>query len=130
MILITGGAYAGKTDYVMQTFAVQAEEIIDGRFCSFEAVMTAKCIRNYHLLVRRLLADGQNPVAFTEMLLCTNPDAVVIQDEIGCGIVPIEKEERLWREQVGWCGCLLAEHAEQVIRVCCGCASVIKEKIV
>ena len=33
--------------------------------------------------------------------LKSNPDAIVICDELGNGIVPIKKQERIWREQTG-----------------------------
>ena len=47
-------------------------------------------------------------------------------NEIGCGIIPLEKSERKWREITGRAGCIIAERAETVYRVCCGIATVIK----
>ena len=51
---------------------------------------------------------------------------LIIMDEIGCGIIPLEKSERLWREAVGNVGCFLAERAEGVERIICGTAVRIK----
>ena len=48
------------------------------------------------------------------------PELVVVSDEVGSGVVPMSKEERLWREAVGRALCVVAEHAESVTRVMCG----------
>ena len=47
-------------------------------------------------------------------------------DEIGCGIVPMEKSERVWRENAGRCGCIIAANSVKVIRIVCGIPDIIK----
>ena len=123
MKLVIGGAYQGKTAYVTREFGIAPEDIADGRSCAIASLSTARCISSYHELVRRLGADCTR---FTEELCRRSPDAVIIIDEIGCGIVPMEKSERLWRENVGRCGCIIASHSEKVIRVVCGIPAFIK----
>lgn len=124
MILITGPACAGKTRWCMAALAPFA--VCDGGACTPEEALTAPCVTRYHLLVRRMTETGADPLAFTERLCRENPGCIVLLDEIGCGIVPLERGERLWREQTGRCGCLLAEHAETVVRLCCGIPAAIK----
>ena len=51
---------------------------------------------------------------------------VVTASETGCGIVPIQREERDKREAAGRLSCLLAEKADCVIRVCCGIPQLLK----
>ncbi|MBR6242734.1 MAG: bifunctional adenosylcobinamide kinase/adenosylcobinamide-phosphate guanylyltransferase, partial [Ruminococcus sp.] len=63
---------------------------------------------------------------FTQELCRNSPEMIIVIDEIGCGIVPVEKSERVWRENVGRCGCIIAENSELVIRVVCGIPTVIK----
>ena len=53
---------------------------------------------------------------------------MVVTNEIGCGLVPVDAEEREWREASGRVNCLLAERASRVIRVVCGIGLVLKEK--
>ena len=48
------------------------------------------------------------------------PDCIVICDELGCGVVPMDREERAWREQVGRTCCRMWERAAAVYRVTCG----------
>ena len=154
MIMITGGAFAGKLEFARAQFGLNEDEIVDGTDCAPEDVFTAKCIVHYERLIRRLMetdaqgirygtggedekketvsTDGASkcrnlwPLTFTDQLLCENPDAIVIMDEIGSGIIPLEKSERLWREQTGRAGCRIAEYADMVIRLCCGVPEVIK----
>lgn len=126
MKMITGGAFQGKTSYAVHNFGILAENIKDGEKCGFDEVFGAKCIVNYHLLVKRLIDNGIEPMEFTEQLCSENSDTVVIINEIGCGIVPIEKSERIWREQVGRCGCIIAGKSQEVVRVIGGIGVVIK----
>ena len=51
---------------------------------------------------------------------------VIISDEIGYGLVPVDVFEREYREKSGRVNCYLAEKADQVIRVVCGIGSRIK----
>ena len=154
MIMITGGAFAGKLEFARAHFGLNEDEIVDGTDCAPEDVFTAKCIVHYERLIRRLMeTDGRDvrcgaggadeemeavgtdgaskcknlwPLTFTDRLLCENPDAIVIMDEIGSGIIPLEKSERLWREQTGRAGCRIAGYADTVIRLCCGIPEIIK----
>ena len=47
-------------------------------------------------------------------------------DEVGCGVVPVDKEERQYREAVGAAGQELAARAEKVYRVTAGIPVRIK----
>lgn len=126
MIMITGGAYSGKKAYAKERFGFSDEEILNGGECPPEAVFTAKCIADYQFLVKRLLEEKQDAQAFTERLCKENPNAVVIMNEIGAGIIPLEKSERVWREETGRAGCLIAANSCEVIRLTCGIAANIK----
>ena len=125
-VLIIGGAYQGKTAYAKKAFGLNAENTADGETCSREECEKAKGIVKYQELVRRLLREGSDPQALTVRLLEKNPDAVIVMNEVGSGIIPAEREEREWREAVGRVGCFLAASASQVIRVSCGLPVVLK----
>lgn len=129
MKLITGGAYSGKKRFVTENMNIFPQDIADGSECDFNEVFTAKCVINYHSLVKRIIAENNDPVAFTEKLCEENSGITVIMDEIGCGIVPVERTERLWREDCGRCGCILSGKSDTVIRVVCGIGTVIKGEL-
>ena len=80
----------------------------------------AEIIADFQELVRRALREGKQPRAFAEDFCRAHPDAVVTANEVGGGIVPMDAEERAWREACGRALCALAEHASQVTRVVCG----------
>lgn len=110
MIFIIGGAYQGKTEYARKNFG--------GKY---------QFVEKYHEVVRRQMQEGKNPLLEAEKLLAAEGDLVIISNEVGYGLVPVEKEERQYRECVGRVNCFFAGQAEQVIRVICGVGSVIKE---
>ena len=53
-------------------------------------------------------------------------DCILISDEIGNGIIPLEAFEREYRERMGRILILLAKRAEEVERVICGIGQKIK----
>ena len=54
------------------------------------------------------------------------PALVILLDEVGSGIIPMEAEARRYRELVGRVGCMLAAQADTVVRVVCGIGVQIK----
>lgn len=80
----------------------------------------AALLTGFHTVIREKLAAGEDTLAYTQRLCAEQPELVVVSDEVGSGVVPISKEERLWREAVGRALCVVAEHAESVTRVMCG----------
>ena len=69
---------------------------------------------------------GRDPKEEVKALLERSDPRVVIADEIGCGLVPIDPFERAWREETGRILCALAREAEAVVRVHCGFPQAIK----
>lgn len=55
-----------------------------------------------------------------------HPDAIVVANEVGAGVVPIVKEDRLFREAVGRALCIVAQESESVTRCVCGIGVRIK----
>lgn len=129
MKMITGGAFQGKRKYAEKTFAIDKIDMISGRECTSESIFTARCIYDFHLFIRRMLDDGADILELVQQLSEENPDIIIITNEIGAGIIPIDREDRIWREAVGKVCCLLAEKAETVVRICCGIPMVIKGNV-
>lgn len=114
MVFIVGGAYQGKSAYARQSF---------GGY---------RIVNAYHECVREQLMAGENPMEQVRLMLEEAAQnglldkMVVISDELGYGIVPVEREERVYRETNGRVNCYLAERAETVYRVIAGIATKIK----
>lgn len=107
MILVIGGSFQGKKAYA-------------AKICAGGPVFTD--LQNE---IRNLMKEGKDPESLIRQILA-DPPAVITLDEVGCGIVSIEKEERDYREAVGQAGQLLAAAAKEVYRVQCGIATRIK----
>ena len=120
MIFVTGGCFQGKQQWVLQNCQVQPFRVADGAVCSMEAIKSAGVLDHFHLLVRRWMQAGKIPADETEKILSDNPDIVIITDEIGSGIVPLDVKEREWREVHGRICCQLAGRADAVFRVIAG----------
>ena len=109
MILIIGGAAQGKTAYANAAFGKEYK-IIDG----------------FHLRVREQLKEGKEPLEEAKALLAEEDNCVIISNEVGYGLVPVDAFEREYREMAGRVNCYLAGQAKQVIRVICGLGVRIK----
>ena len=90
--------------------AEEKEIVCDGAVCTPQELGRAVIIDHLHEFIRRY--PGKEPQL--------RRDAVVICDEVGSGIVPVDREEREFRERVGRIGCRIAEEADSVIRVVYG----------
>ena len=126
MIMITGGAFQGKQDFVKTHFGISDSDIADGGNCDISTLSSVRCISHYELAVKRLIAWKIDPLEFSKKLDCD----IVIMNEIGCGIIPLDKSEREWREITGRAGCIIAERSEKVYRICCGIATLIKGELI
>ena len=123
MIFVIGGAYCGKSGYVRNNLTSGA---IADYNAPYDTLKHAAAVRDFHLYIRRALTDGKDALEETKRLIRDNPDIIIISNEDGCGVVPVDAFEREWREQVGRVSCYLAQKAEKVIRVVCGIGTVIK----
>ena len=82
-----------------------------------------------HRIIAAELAKGKTQAEILAELLDINQrheKVCFICDEIGNGIVPIEKAERDYREVTGRILTELAEQAETVVRILCGLGQCIK----
>lgn len=133
MEFVIGGFCQGKTEYVKKSCHLEEKAFFDAA-CEPEAALweglrqgRIHCILHFHLLVRTWQRLGQDPEKKLEQLLLFAPK-VITADELGCGIVPIEQEEREYREAAGRLSCRLAAHATVVTRVVCGIPSTICDR--
>lgn len=129
MVFITGGNSQGKLEFVKSALGIKEEEIADGGICGFNEAFQKQVLDKLHLLVGRMLSQGLDAQAEVIKGVEENPNIIVICDETGCGIVPIEARERILREQVGRLACNLARKAQKVYRVSCGIPVLIKGEV-
>lgn len=127
MWLIIGGAGQGKLNwYLSQNPSEQT--IADGETISLDTIPQGTVLNHLHRWIFRLMQENKNPQELLADYLQTYPDAVIVCDEIGCGVVPMTSHEREWREMTGRICCELAKQAVRVDRVFCGIAMTLKKE--
>ncbi len=108
MKLYVGGAYQGQEEL--------ARRENPGAACFFA----------FHETLRGVIERGEDPQAYARAFARDYPDAVVVADEIGCGVVPVRAEDRAWRDGAGRALCILAQASERGTRGVCGIGTGIQ----
>lgn len=109
MIFIIGGSGEDKLKFCEKRFN------LDYNVYDWE-----KNIDEYNLIGDlKTYLEKYNNTAFSKF-------EIIIADEIGYGIVPMDKKEREFRDYYGGICCKIAENADIVIRVICGIGQVLK----
>lgn len=121
MKLIVGGVGQGKLAYVLSKTGLSEGDVT----CALEGKPVVNEVQD---IVRDLLDRGEDPVEALLAFVRSHPQAILICDEVGCGVVPVAPEERAWREAVGRTCCALAREAGRVERIFCGLALTLKEE--
>ena len=127
MKLVIGGYAQGKLGYVLQKYDKELCQIWDGEIPKNKSEQRETVVINHlhHWIKSRIAKDGcpeEEIIAFVENC----PNCVIISDEVGNGIVPIEALEREYRERTGRILVELAKKADEVERVICGIGQKIK----
>lgn len=128
MHLVIGGKYMGKLTYV-KTLYGENVSMCDLSVEEPESMLAARVITNLQDGVRFFLKRGERCADFFEVNLSRLNGKVLIGDEIGSGVVPMEPFERLWRDETGFLYQFLAAKAELVDRVWAGIPCRLKGKV-
>ncbi|SET32959.1 bifunctional adenosylcobinamide kinase/adenosylcobinamide-phosphate guanylyltransferase [[Clostridium] polysaccharolyticum] len=130
MDFIIGGSHQGKREYVERNYpfaTADRKRVFWGKTSELEKLDTALVIYEFHLLIKRMLRLGLDAGQIGEYVSKMNP-RVIVADEIGYGLVPVDAFERLYRETAGRQCCQIATRASKVIRMVCGVPTVIKQE--
>ena len=125
MKMIIGGAYQGQLAWAKEHFLeISDEEWINGKDCEAIDIFTCRGICNFHEYIRNIDASKRGELA--SKLIARNPEIILVSDEIGYGLVPIDAADRSYREQVGRICTELAAFSDEVVRVVMGIGTKIK----
>ena len=127
MKLIIGGTAQGKLEYVLLKHDVQKNMVWDSVLPNdMKLNGNIVIINHFHQWVKSRMISGGCPEDEIMSFLDCNEDCIIICDEIGNGIVPIDPFEREYRERTGRILVQLAKRAEEVERIICGIGQKIK----
>lgn len=119
MDFIIGGAYQGKTAYAKKNFGVEENDIYVCREDE-EPDFTKRCLVHYEKYMLYCMRNG------LERKMPSREDAVVIAEDIFCGVVSMDEEIRAWREETGRALTALAFASNTVTRIFCGLPLALK----
>lgn len=133
--LVIGGRAQGKSAYVRKKYphAVYLDErdlVADGSL-SIDEDKAQEIILwdHFHLCVRTWQEAGMTMDEMQDKIadLCKRcRHLVIISDEVGNGVVPLQKEDRVYRDLVGNLLIEIASKAERVDRIICQIPQQIK----
>ena len=138
MDLIIGGYAQNKTEYAKKEYsdAILYENLdINRIIINLKEENSARniIINNLQLVIKELLSAGmKSEEVWQEIknrilkLEGHGANLILISDEIGGGIVPMDAFDREWREVTGRILCRLAEQAQKVVRIVMGLPQIIK----
>ena len=130
MKLIIGGTAQVKLVYVLQKYGLQENMVWEGSLPNeindIERKRNPIIINHLHQWIKNCMISGGCPEDEIMSFLDCNEDCILICDEVGNGIVPIDPFEREYRERVGRILVQLAKRADEVERIICGIGQKIK----
>jgi hypothetical protein len=124
MHFVFGGRGMGMLEYAkgLLDYPIVCDLAADGP----ERMDVSNIVVNVHLFVKSLFAEGLDARDYFERHMDGFLNSIVVGDEVGSGVVPVEPFERAWRDEVGRVYQLLAANARDVTRVWAGIPQPLK----
>ncbi len=127
---ILGGRSQGKKEYALSLKDDNSFKVLD---LAEEDNSIYDCndfdiIINLHEWVKHTLKRKEEPLRIIKDMVLLFNEKIITGDEIGCGIVPIDSFERLWRDETGRVYQFICKNADIVDRVFAGIPVRIKGK--
>ena len=131
MKLVIGGYAQGKLQTMVRTLSNAQYVVFDGELPKEEQLHSDArekliIINHLHLWVKEQMLQNKNPKEEILSFIEENKECIIICDEIGNGIVPLDAFEREYREHTGRILIELAGKADEVVRIICGIQQRIK----
>ena len=126
MILIIGGSYQGKLDFARERFGLADADI---QICDehTDALDPARrCVAFIDRFALNRVRAGMEPADAFRGDPEAFKDAILIANDVSCGVVPMDPVLRAWREACGRMNNLLAGRADEVWRLFCGIPQRLK----
>ena len=126
MILIFGGVYQGKLAYALERFNLTESDVQKCDTGDADTPKNKKIIYEIDKWILALIKKELDVEAAIQHLINYNKDAIIICNDISCGVVPLDSVFRKWRDETGRSLAFLSRKSDEVIRLFCGLPTRIK----
>ncbi|MDK2808211.1 MAG: hypothetical protein PWP24_946 [Clostridiales bacterium] len=126
MKLIFGGAYQGKLAYAKERYSIKETDIYRCQADCSILKEEAFVIYGLEKLILSQTREGIDTIDYLRERKEMLRSSIIICEDNSCGIVPMERELRVYRETCGRALTMLSLEADEVIRVFCGIGSRLK----
>jgi adenosylcobinamide kinase/adenosylcobinamide-phosphate guanylyltransferase len=124
MILIFGGAYNGKLEFIKEKYSISNDDIF---FCKDESLeYDKKVICGLHIFIRVCSINKIDSIELLKNNIDLLKDKIIVCDEINSGIVPMERLDREWREETGRALQFLTKNSSDIYRIFFGLVEKLK----
>ena len=152
MVLVFGGSFQGKLEFAKRELNIKEDEVLNiGALCEMslekndqdlnysvdafidQNIQGAKCIYGLDHHIRNMVSRGLDSDAWLERVLDEMKEnasekrrPVIIMNDVSQGLVPMDGDDRAFREANGRALIKLAAEADEVYRVFAGLGTRIK----
>ena len=136
MILVIGGKFQGKLDFVKNNFDIDEKHIFDCEkkylfnitYKNLNSTDKFSVVDNLEHYVLRKTEEGLDTKDILVDFMSINFDekTIFICDDVSEGLVPLDKVERQYRENLGKILCYISAHSTDVYNVLYGIGRKIK----
>jgi adenosylcobinamide kinase / adenosylcobinamide-phosphate guanylyltransferase len=126
MILIFGGAYQGKLAYALERFSLTQDDVFLCNDDDDRLPENKMIIYEIDKWILALLKKDIDVEQAMRRFIENNKNAIVICNDISCGVVPVDPLLRKWREAAGRVLAALSRESDEVVRLFCAIPTRIK----
>lgn len=124
MVLIYGGSYNGKIEHVKKKFKLTYEDFY---FCKGSKLdLSKKVICGLHIFIKNNLDEEGISLEIIKEKIEDLREKIIICDEINSGIVPLDINDRIYREECGKVLQYLSIESDEVYRIFFGLEERLK----
>lgn len=114
MVIVFGGAYQGKLDFVKEKFNILDDDVLDLSKEGFS--LDKKVIYHFEEVKKRNISFNKEDLK----------DKILVFNDESLGLVPIDDFDRKYREDIGRLMVSLSKDANEIYRVFLGIGERIK----
>ena len=92
MIFIFGGYAQGKLNFALKKYGLDYGDVFDAQEKDFSGYGGERIINHFEYMIKKWLEHDEDTIKKTDEILDVLNSCVIISQEVGCGLVPVDEE--------------------------------------